>query len=77
MSYEIKKENGVITMKEEETVRDSRQIEKNYTVKTGDNLWLIAKTQLGDGKKYREIAELNGIANPDLIYPGQVLRLKE
>lgn len=53
----------------------SKTIPKQYTVKKGDTLWNICKKQLGDGQKYKEIAKLNNIKNPDLIYPGQVLRL--
>lgn len=47
-----------------------------YTVKTGDTLWDICKNMYGNGEKYREIAALNGIANPNLIYPGQVIILE-
>jgi len=49
----------------------------NYTVKTGDCLWNIAKKQLGDGSRWKEIYELNKdkIINPNLIYPNQVLTL--
>lgn len=32
---------------------------KSYTVKTGDNLWNIASSELGDGSKYTEIIEQN------------------
>lgn len=32
---------------------------KSYTVKHGDSLWEIAKTYLGDGKKYKELYNLN------------------
>ncbi len=48
-----------------------------YTVKRGDSLWSIAKKQLGDGTRYKEIYELNRdrIKNPSLIYPGQTLSL--
>ncbi|MBR4934415.1 MAG: LysM peptidoglycan-binding domain-containing protein, partial [Anaerotignum sp.] len=46
-----------------------------YTVQKGDCLWNIAKKQLGDGTKYRQIAEKNGISDPNKIYPGQVLKL--
>lgn len=46
-----------------------------YTVVPGDCLWNICKQYLGDGSKYQEIANLNGIANPNLIYPGQVIKL--
>lgn len=53
----------------------SKTTPKTYTVKEGDTLWSICKKQLGDGQKYNEIAELNNISNPDLIYPGQKLRL--
>ncbi|OOM82334.1 LysM domain/BON superfamily protein [Clostridium puniceum] len=48
---------------------------QTYTVVSGDCLWNICKQYLGDGNKYQEIADLNGIANPNLIYPGQVIRL--
>lgn len=48
---------------------------KTYTVEKGDTLWSICKKHLGDGQKYKEIAKLNNIDNPDLIYPGQKLRL--
>lgn len=45
-----------------------------YTVKSGDCLWNICKRFLGDGSKYSQIAKLNNISNPNLIYPGQVIR---
>lgn len=48
---------------------------KTYTVQRGDCLWMIAKKYLGDGALYPQIAALNGLANPNLIYPGQVIRL--
>ena len=54
----------------------SKSTPTKYTVKEGDTLWNICKEQLGDGQKYKEIAELNNIANPDVIHVGQVLRLK-
>lgn len=49
----------------------------NYTVKSGDCLWNIAKKQLGDGSRWKEIYELNKdkIKNPNLIYPDQSLTL--
>jgi len=46
-----------------------------YTVKAGDTLYAICKRELGDGNKYKEIAELNNIKNPNLIQVGQVIRL--
>ncbi len=46
-----------------------------YTVVSGDNLWKIAKSQLGDGKLWTGIYEDNKaeIANPNIIYVGQEL----
>ena len=50
---------------------------KLYTVKKGDSLSKIAKEFYGDPKKYPAIFEANKpmLENPDLIYPGQVLRI--
>lgn len=42
-----------------------------YTVKSGDTLYYIAKQFLFDGNRYGEIATLNNIKNPNLIYVGQ------
>ena len=49
----------------------------SYTVKSGDCLWNIAKKQLGDGSRWKEIYELNKdkISNPNLIYPNQSLTM--
>lgn len=43
-----------------------------YTVQEGDTLSAIAALY---GTSYQELAAINGIANPDLIYPGQVLQV--
>jgi len=48
---------------------------RTYTVRRGDSLWDIAERSLGDGARYREIARLNGIANPSRISVGAVLKL--
>lgn len=66
----------VTTVSTTKTREVSKPIPKTYTVKSGDTLWAIAKKTLGDGSKYTEIAKLNGIKNPNLIYPGQVIRLE-
>jgi nucleoid-associated protein YgaU len=51
--------------------------ERIYTVQKGDSLSKIAKREYGDAQQWRRIFEANRniIDNPDLIYPGQVLRL--
>ncbi|AKJ40751.1 peptidoglycan-binding protein LysM [Pragia fontium] len=48
-----------------------------YTVKKGDTLSAIAKSQYGDANKYMQIFEANKpmLSHPDKIYPGQVLRI--
>lgn len=49
---------------------------RNYTVKRGDSLWLIAWKVLGDPNRWNEIAELNPqLENPRVIYPGMRLAL--
>ena len=45
-----------------------------YTVRPGDTLWAIARRF---GTMVQELVSLNGIADPNLIYPGQVLRLPD
>jgi nucleoid-associated protein YgaU len=49
----------------------------SYTVKSGDTLSAIAKREYGDGSEWRRIFEANRdqIDNPDLIHPGQELRI--
>jgi nucleoid-associated protein YgaU len=50
---------------------------KSYTVKSGDTLSGIAKSQLGDANAYMKIFEANKdqLSDPDKIKPGQVLRI--
>jgi LysM repeat protein len=50
----------------------------NYTVKSGDNLWDIAREKLGDGTRWTEIYQMNQTVigdNPRLIMPGAELQL--
>lgn len=49
---------------------------KGYTVVKGDCLWAICQKQLGDGARCWDIAKLNGIPDPNKIYPGQVIRFE-
>lgn len=48
-----------------------------YTVQKGDNLSKISKAMYGDPNQYNKIFEANKpmLKSPDLIYPGQVLRI--
>lgn len=44
-----------------------------YTIKPGDNLSSIAAQH---GTTWQNLARINGISNPNLVYPGQVIKLK-
>lgn len=46
-----------------------------YKVKAGDSLWKIADELYGDGFAWKEIAQANTMASPDLIEVGQVLNV--
>jgi nucleoid-associated protein YgaU len=50
---------------------------RTYVVKSGDSLSKIAKELLGDASRWPEIHEANRdeIEDPNLIYPGQELRI--
>jgi nucleoid-associated protein YgaU len=50
---------------------------RTYVVVSGDSLSKIAKHEYGDAQKWTKIYEANRnlIKDPDLIYPGQELRI--
>ena len=50
---------------------------RTYTVQAGDSLSRIAKREYGDASQWKKIHEANKdqIKDPDLIHPGQTLRL--
>lgn len=50
---------------------------RTYTVLAGDNLSKIAKQFYGDANQWKRIFEANRdiIKNPDLIKPGQILKI--
>ena len=48
---------------------------ENYKIKKGDTLWDIAKRIYGDGRRYKELAEFNNIANPNMIVAGKTLQI--
>lgn len=60
-----------------DTRTDNREQPRTHTVVAGDCLWNIAKKYLGSGSRYTEIVALNSdlIKNPNLIYPGWVLKI--
>ncbi len=48
-------------------------------IRRGDNLWQVARRNYGSGIRYTTIFEANRdqVRDPDLIYPGQVLKVPE
>ncbi|ABX43311.1 LysM peptidoglycan-binding domain-containing protein [Lachnoclostridium phytofermentans] len=66
--------DGVV---EKKTRSSSKTIPKTYTVANGDTLWAIAKKLLGDGSKCWNLAKLNNIKNPNIIFVGQVLKIQD
>ena len=53
------------------------QTQRTVTVKAGDSLSKIAKRQYGDMNQWSRISEANRdqIKDPDLIHPGQKLKI--
>lgn len=56
---------------------DERAKPKTVKVKSGDSLWTIAKTYLGDGSRYKELMKLNNIteAQAKKLKVGTVIKL--
>ena len=61
------------------TAAPSSAAPRTYTVVAGDNLSKIAKHFYGDANKWKRIFEANHdtIKNPDVIHPGQVLKIPD
>ncbi len=68
---------GVDKVDEDLTVATPADASKMYTVKSGDSLSAISQQFYGDANRYNEIFEANRpmLSDPNLIYPGQVLRI--
>ena len=69
--------NGIATVDDQMTVEHTEPEAQFHTVVSGDTLGKIAKNYYGNAMKYPVIFEANKpmLKNPDLIYPGQVLRI--
>jgi nucleoid-associated protein YgaU len=68
---------GIASVDDQMTVEHTEPVAQFHTVESGDTLGKIAKTYYGDAMKYPFIFEANQrmLKTPDLIYPGQVLRI--
>lgn len=61
----------------ETTASADASASRSYTVAAGDSLSKIAQRELGDASRWRAIYDANRdtIKDPDLIHPGQVLKM--
>lgn len=68
---------GVGQVSDDIEVADDSDESDLHVVQSGDTLWAIASEHYNDGNKYPVIFEANRpmLKDPDLIYPGQVLRI--
>ena len=68
---------NVQSVNDQMTVAQSAPEAQFYTVVSGDTLSKISKQFYGDPNKYNAIFEANKpmLKSPDLIYPGQMLRI--
>lgn len=69
--------NGIAMVDDQMTVENEEPVAQFHTVVSGDTLGKIAKSYYGNAMKYPEIFEANKpmLKDPNLIYPGQVLRI--
>lgn len=68
---------GIAKVDDRMTVEEPEPEAQFYTVVSGDSLSKIAKKYYGNAMKYPTIFEANKpmLKDPNLIYPGQVLRI--
>lgn len=69
---------GIEEVRADEVTAPEQTVEvEYYEIKKGDSLWKIAKNVYGDGNDYPKIFEANKevIKDPDLIFPGQMIRI--
>lgn len=64
---EVKKPAQIVT---DQTITGNQ-----YTVVKGDSLWKIAVRAYQDGYQWVKIAHENNLGNPNMIHPGNVLKL--
>ena len=70
MIPKIEKKSVVIQTNKPTTINGS-----TYKIKEGDNLWNISVRAYGDGFKWPEIAKINNLENPDLIFTDNTLKI--
>lgn len=59
---------------DKEEAKEEQSATNTYTVKSGDTLWKIAQSKLGNGNRYKEIMTLNGLKSAT-IRKGDILKI--
>ncbi|MBQ1705184.1 MAG: LysM peptidoglycan-binding domain-containing protein [Clostridia bacterium] len=54
---------------------DERSTPAVYVTEEGDDLWTVARRYLGDGSRWKELAEKNGIGDPHELPAGKEIYL--
>ena len=65
---------GQMSMAALKAAEDVKNAYTVHTVKHGDTLWMIAKEYLGDGGRYTEIVDLNGLKT-NVLHTGDKLKI--
>lgn len=63
------------TVRRDDPIQETVTTEKNHTVKSGENLWMICRTYYSDGSLAAALAKYNGIKNANIIFAGQVVKI--
>ena len=74
-SNESQREEAPSPQVEENQGQSAPRAGGEYVVQPGDSLWKLAQKAYENGYKWTEIAQLNNLQNPDLIFVGAVLKL--
>jgi len=74
-SEQIVSGSNSLPLTQDSKIANNSIMGSTYTVKSGDCLWDIAIRAYGDGYRWPELARVNNIVNPDLIYPNTVLQI--
>jgi len=71
---------GETTLYQDPPMRPDERIRpETYTLRPGDNMWMVAQRILGDGARFREIMKLNNISDADAkrLQPGRVIQIPQ
>ncbi len=73
----LSKKNKTVTVSPNNALNNQSDMPTacQYIVKSGDSLWSIATSQLGDGSKYPQIIQQNNLVSTTLLDIGQILKI--